>query len=157
MLQIALKEWAVAVRAMEQGLQDVIFRKGGIQEHTGDFELSHDRFLLYPAREHQKRELLRPNYHPLLDQTLDASEGHWVEIRSIAHVKGYYLVRSLEEARPYVDRHIWTDEFIGMRLDYKPDRPLHIIELEIELLDTPLRFLETTEYAGCRSWVELDL
>jgi hypothetical protein len=60
--QTALKEWAVAVRAMEAGLQDVIFRKGGIQEPAGDFHLAHSHFYLYPAREHQKAQFVRSGF-----------------------------------------------------------------------------------------------
>lgn len=154
-MKIALKEWSVAIRAMEMGQQDVIFRKGGIAEPEGDFRLTHDQFLLYPAREHQKSHLLKPGYLPLLQQVKEAQQGHHVTIRSRATVVRYQLIRTLDEAKAYDARHIWNDEFIQMRLDYKPDRPLYVIELAVHPLADPLQFIETTEYAGCKSWVEL--
>lgn len=152
---VALKEWAVAVKAMEDGLQDVIFRKGGIQEAEGDFHLAHNDFLLYPAREHQNEIYLKPQYRDLLDHSRSQQRGHIVNIHSKARVVTAHLVSTLEEALPFQDRHIWNTEFIKMRLDYKPDRPLYIIELLVEPLARPLEFLETTEYAGCKSWVYL--
>ncbi len=155
MNQFGLKEWAVAVRAMEAGIQDVIFRKGGIQEPEGDFRLTHQKFLLYPAREHQKSQYLKPQFLPLLDETLASQKGQLVTIRSHAIVRRYHLIQSIEEALPFEERHIWNNDFIQMRLDYKPDRPLYIIELKIQSLTESLEFLETQDYAGCRSWVEL--
>ncbi len=152
---VALKEWAVAVRAMELGLQNVILRKGGIQESTGDFQLDHSQFLLYPAREHQKEELLKPQYVELLKQTTAQQHGHIVTIKSKARVVQAHLISTIDEALPFRDRHIWNTEFIQMRLTYKPERPLYVIELAVEALASPLEFVETTEYAGCRSWVHL--
>ncbi len=151
----ALKEWAVAVRAMESSHQDVIFRKGGIHEPEGDFQFTHKNFLLYPAREHQKPQYLKPQFLPLLAETLAEQQGHLVSIRSRAVVARYHTIRSIKEALPFEERHIWNNNFIQMRLDYKPERPLFIIELKIQPLPQPLEFIETTEYAGCRSWVEL--
>lgn len=152
---VALKEWAVAVRAMEQGCQDVMFRKGGIQEAEGDFQLKHMVFLLYPAREHQKAEYLNPEFLPLLNSTMAEQRGHIVTIRSRCQVQRVTRIMSLEEALPYQGRHIWNNDFIQMRLDYKPDRPLYVIEIKLLPLEAELSFIETTEYAGCKSWVYL--
>lgn len=156
MERVALKEWAVAVRAMEAGQQNVILRKGGIQEAEGDFQLKHNEFLLYPAREHQKAEYLEPQFIPLLDQTQAEQRGDIVVIRSRAKVVRYQLVHAAEDIDRINGRHIWNRKFIEMRLDYKPDRPLYVIELEISPLEKPLEFVETTAYAGCKSWVYLD-
>jgi len=43
----ALKEWAVAVDALEQGKMIMLLRKGGIHEQNGRFKVAHDRTLLY--------------------------------------------------------------------------------------------------------------
>ncbi len=155
MNQIALKEWAVAVRAMEAGLQDVILRKGGIQEPEGNFKLSHSDFLLYPAREHQKPQFLKPRFLPLLEGTLAEQRGQVVSVRSRAVVVRHHLIQTIDEALPFEERHIWNNDFVQMRLEYKPERALYIIELEIQPLPAPLEFLETTEQVGCRSWVDV--
>ena len=39
--QMAFKEWAVICRALAQGRQRLILRKGGIEEPGGQFELAH--------------------------------------------------------------------------------------------------------------------
>ena len=42
----ALKEWAVVCRALEEGRQIVLLRKGGILEYREGFEVKHDKFLI---------------------------------------------------------------------------------------------------------------
>ena len=64
----ALKEWAVTIKALDEGKQVFLLRKGGIREK--EFKLLHDVFLLYPSYEHQKSELLKPEYHSDLVETL---------------------------------------------------------------------------------------
>jgi hypothetical protein len=59
---LALKEWAVAVKALGTGKQILILRKGGIHRDDKEFRLVHPEFLLYPTYEHQKRELLDPEH-----------------------------------------------------------------------------------------------
>jgi hypothetical protein len=49
----ALKEWAVAVNALESGKTIMLPRKGGIHEQSGRFQVAHEQILLYPTYEHQ--------------------------------------------------------------------------------------------------------
>ncbi|MCZ4491104.1 MAG: hypothetical protein JWP53_33, partial [Conexibacter sp.] len=46
-MPIAIKEWAVTVRALAEGEQLVTLRKGGVDEPSRNFSLEHDRFFLY--------------------------------------------------------------------------------------------------------------
>ena len=50
----ALKEWAVAVNALESGKTIMLLRKGGIHERGGRFQVAHEQVLLYPTYEHQQ-------------------------------------------------------------------------------------------------------
>ena len=56
----ALKEWAVAIRAIDRGQQIVLLRKGGIREK--EFKVEHENLFLYPTYEHQEEDLLKPEY-----------------------------------------------------------------------------------------------
>ena len=66
----ALKEWASAVKALEDGTQIFIMRKGGIVEETRDFQVESTDFFLYPTYEHQRKELLKEDYRGVIDETL---------------------------------------------------------------------------------------
>ena len=74
-MPIALKEWAVTVRALAEGEQLLTLRKGGIREENKHFELDHERFFLYPTFDHQRNNLVRESHHPELRRALE--EGVW--------------------------------------------------------------------------------
>ncbi|HUR54032.1 MAG TPA: DUF1802 family protein, partial [Gemmataceae bacterium] len=68
MLSIAFKEWAVICRALAEGRQSLILRKGGISEVGGEFRPEHESFLLYPTLFHeQHRTGIKPELLPLLE------------------------------------------------------------------------------------------
>ncbi len=54
-LRHAFKEWAVICRALAEGRQAVVLRKGGVAEKTGEFQIEHTRFWLFPTYVHQQR------------------------------------------------------------------------------------------------------
>ena len=66
----ALKEWAVVCRALEEGRQVLLLRKGGILEYRQGFKVKHDRFLLFPTYEHQSKDHLQADYSNKLDEVL---------------------------------------------------------------------------------------
>src|SRR5947208_14816854 len=76
-MPIALKEWAVTVRALAEGEQLLTLRKGGIHEANRHFEIEHDRFFLYPTFDHQADGLVRDSHHPELERALE--EGVWTD------------------------------------------------------------------------------
>ena len=41
----ALKEWAIVCKALEEGRQVLLLRKGGIMEYRQGFEVKHEQFL----------------------------------------------------------------------------------------------------------------
>ena len=44
-VMIALKEWAIVCKALEDGKQMLLLRKGGIMEYRKGFEVKHNEFL----------------------------------------------------------------------------------------------------------------
>src|ERR1700759_924156 len=74
-MPIALKEWAVTVRALAEGEQLLTLRKVGIREENKHFELEHEQFFLYPTFDHQRNDLVRESHHPELRRALE--EGVW--------------------------------------------------------------------------------
>ncbi|MGI0069964.1 MAG: DUF1802 family protein, partial [Nitrosopumilaceae archaeon] len=58
----ALKEWATVVKALENGNQTVLLRKGGILEAASGFTLEAKKFALFPTYEHQDNASLKSPY-----------------------------------------------------------------------------------------------
>ena len=67
----ALKEWATVVKALEQGKQTVILRKGGILETASGFNIETKKFFLFPTWEHQEIKHVKQEFHEFLNSVLN--------------------------------------------------------------------------------------
>ena len=90
LLRHALKEWAVAVEALERGETALVVRKGGIREKT--FAVPKTRFLFFKSYEHQKADQLKPAYHDLLRSIPQRRDDEPVIFTSFAEVYRPYEV-----------------------------------------------------------------
>jgi hypothetical protein len=152
----ALKEWAIAIDALENGNTIMLLRKGGIHEKKGQFQVAHDQVLLYPTFEHQQAFLLKSEYandvcpvtsgwHP---ETVRI--GSWAEITDILPVSDESIVNSL---LPF---HIWNEHFISDRLKWKASQPLYILLLRTYKLSEVQEIPYRPKYGGCKSWIDLE-
>lgn len=154
---IALKEWAVFVKALEQGGQILLLRKGGIREEGRSFTPAHPSFLLFPTYEHQREDLLKEPYRK--DLMPPPGMGHKPENVTFTHwaKQAEVIPLSEEEAltriSPY---HIWTDDYARKRLRWKPSQPLSLMLLRVYRLDNPQTVANLPAYGGCKSWVSLE-
>lgn len=154
---LSLKEWAVAVKALGEGHQIITIRKGGLYEETREFKLEHNKFYLYPTYEHQKQEMVKPEYHHLLEATrIDwSSEKGMVEISCFAEVTDDVELMDEEKLRGLSPYHIWTDNFADVRLHWKKQKPLHILFARVYRLQQPVEIHIDEAYKGCKSWHDL--
>lgn len=153
-VQHALKEWAVAVRAMEEGGTALVVRKGGIREKA--FAVPKTRFLFFKGYEHQKEEQLKPAYHELLRSIPEMRDDGPVIFSSFAEVYGAYEVSEAEELEALDPHHVWMHEYAESRLKWRPKKPLTVLVLRVYLLEEPVEFEYRAEYGGCKSWIELE-
>ena len=154
--QVALKEWAVTVRAFDRGEQILLLRKGGIREEGKEFRMLHPEFLLYPALEHQKEELLKERYHQDLRQVLSEPQAedtvtfsHWASVEEVIELTEQEKVDTLSP------HHIWTQNYAQKRLHWKPRHPLSLMLLRLYRLEEPQTMSYLPVYGGCKSWVQL--
>jgi hypothetical protein len=152
-LQHALKEWAVAVRALERGETALVVRKGGIREKA--FAVSRTRFLLLPGYEHQRPELLKEEYRGLMGGISDLSDDGPLRFSSFAEVEGAYEVSEAEELSALDEHHMWTPEYAESRFKWRPKKPLTVLVLRMYLLPRAVELPYRDEYGGCKSWTEL--
>lgn len=155
--QVALKEWAVVVEAVARGQQTLLLRKGGVADPDETFQLAHREFFLFPTFEHQKREQIRAEFHPLFDEVVRRPPpAGQVVLPLYAGVAGHWRVESPDDLRGLERLHIWTPEFLAMRLAYKPEIPTLAVLVRAYRLPKPPITANTPSYAGCKSWVPLD-
>ncbi|MBW3621941.1 MAG: DUF1802 family protein [Armatimonadetes bacterium] len=153
---IAFKEWATVIRALETGQQTLLLRKGGISE-GGQFQIQHRAFLFYPTYEHQYVDLLQPQYHDLMRQTNAAAPPiDTTRITGYAEIAEIFHLKDMASALALKDQYVWNEEYVRTRFNFKPDWPLYGIVLRAYRLPEPVEMPFRKAYGGCRSWIELE-
>ncbi|VXD25065.1 conserved hypothetical protein [Planktothrix serta PCC 8927] len=154
----ALKEWNIAIQALQQGETIMLLRKGGIREQGGKFKVDQEKILLYPTFEHQQSSLLKPEYANLVQPVPSGWHSETVKISSFAEITDILswnnsqqesLIHSLKNF------HIWNEIFVRDRLQFKPQQPLYILLLRTYKLSQVYNIPYHPSYGGCRSWIKL--
>jgi hypothetical protein len=156
MLKHAFKEWAVICRALAEGRQALILRKGGIAETSGTFQVAHTRFWLFPTYVHQQENGIRPEGLPLLAQVQEERPPEGVvRLAHFAEVTGVYHIHDLVSALMLAHLHLWSEETVRKRFAYQAPG-LFVLPVRVYRAALPRDIPDTPAYQGCRSWVELD-
>ena len=154
---IALKEWAVTIKALDEGIQTILFRKGGIHEEGREFRIEYDRFLLYPTYEHQREESLKDKFRKQLYTILnDSYDTNTLKIRNwatISHIAEITQMAQINALSPY---YVWNNDYLYERLKWRPRKPLNMLILRVYRLLEPKTIEILPEYSGCKSWVNIN-
>lgn len=156
----ALKEWSAAVHALLDGRQTVLLRKGGIHEKRFALDPGSTRasFLLFPTVAHSHAERVRLEHQDLLDAAQKDSTEDQLVIRAAAKVVAAVEVNQPDRIGEIADQHIWTPASVrAERLDFRPKHRLTVLVVQAAALTDPVTLPRLAEYAGCRSWVDLDV
>ncbi|BAY31145.1 hypothetical protein NIES2107_29990 [Nostoc carneum NIES-2107] len=151
----ALKEWAVAIDALENGNTIMLLRKGGIHEQNGLFQVAHHQVLLYPTFEHQQTFLLKSEYANLVCPVTSGWHPETVRIGSWAEITDILPVRDESTVNKLLPFHIWNEHFISDRLKWKARQPLYILLLRTYKLAQIQEIPYLSQYGGCKSWIDL--
>lgn len=155
MLQNALKEWSVAVDALAKGHTILLLRKGGIREVGKHFQVPHQQVWLYPTYEHQKPELLKPQWANHVSPVEAGWHPAQVTFQAWANIRHVWTVNKQQSVTSLLPFHIWNETFVTERFRWKPSQPLHLLLLRVHRLTTPVQIDWQADYGGCRSWLTL--
>lgn len=155
---IAFKEWDIVCKALEEGRQSLILRKGGIHEGREGFSFAHDEFVLFPTRFHAQGDYVKV---PEVVTKPEWEVGDEVVINSKVRVEKAVTLTDWDEVALLADQHIWTEETIRDRFFWEgkgmASGSIHVAYVEVEKLKDSVRFNYAPKHRGCRSWVEIDL
>ena len=153
-LRHTLKEWAVTVEALERGATALVVRKGGIGEKA--FAVPKTRFLLLPGYEHQRPELIKPEYRGIMDEIPDLTDDGPLRFSSFAEVEGAYEISEARDLEALNDHHMWTHGYAESRFKWRPKKPLTVLVLRTYVLAETVELPYREGYGGCKSWIELE-
>lgn len=154
---VALKEWAAVIRALQDGRQTILLRKGGLAEKKHKFDIEETEFFLYPTYYHQDTHLLgepfsleveRANRERILDGN--------VAIDTYAVIEESRAITKAAELPALLEHSIWSAPYVQKRFDYKPENPLHLLVIRAYRLPQPHIIPELPRYSGCVSWVPME-
>ncbi len=153
---VAFKEWAVICRALAEGRQSLILRKGGVAETGGEFRPEYGRFLLLPTYFHeQHRSGVKPELLPLFDAAeADRPAAGTLRFTHAAEVATIRKVTELDAALAIDGLHGWTADTVRQRFHYRTPG-LFVLTVRVAALQSAVEVPDRTEYAGCKTWVEL--
>jgi len=153
----ALKEWAIICRALEEGKQIMLLRKGGILEYKDGFKLDYNKFFLFPTLEHQSNEFIQSDFAHNLDSfswdKFDEKRNLtlFAEVSDIRRISDDSVLQSLEKY------HIWNRKYIAMRMKYNPKKSMNMIILRVYKMIHPIQVYIKPEWSGCKSWISIEL
>ena len=157
-VQVALKEWAVTAKVLSQGKQILILRKGGIHQEDKNFRIIHPNFLILETYEHQKPELVKPEFSDMCQSLIDSpplDEGV-VLFNLWAKVTHKFELRDEQDLLKINENHLWTGDYAKSRFHWRPSQPLTIALLRVYKLHEPIEVPVSSEFAGCKSWIEFN-
>lgn len=155
------KEWGAVIRALEEGDQTCIIRKGKKKEDV--FNLSQRRFWMVPTYSHQKEDYIQPIYRDYLEESQvnrgEAGEGK-VHIQCWVQAKTLIKITKNQRLNWVTNHTIYSPRCLQERFQLQPNEALHMLVVRAYKLSDP-RHLEAPEghdtctAQGGDSWVEL--
>ena len=159
---LALKEWSIICKALEDGNQTILLRKGGILEYKKGFEIRQKSFLLFPTLEHEAEEYLQSKYLQTYDLLLRGNKSQDIQNKTntvlvlarIEAIQEFHDHEMLPELEKY---HIWNEKYVNMRMNYNPKKPMNALLLRVYKLPQPILIDVKPEWAGCKSWIDINI
>jgi len=152
--RLAFKEWAIVCRALAEGRQILILRKGGIAEEKGIFRPDHSRFWLFPTYLHQKPDGLKPEAAAgLADVERHRPPTDIVRLTHYVEVPAAFRADRLEQVLDLDRYHAWSEATVRQRFAYRAPG-LYVLLARVYAIADSVDVPNRPEYDGCKTWVD---
>ncbi len=154
---IAFKEWAVILKALEEGKQTILLGKDGIQEEGGDFKPEHPEFFLYPTLEHESAQGIKPDWRPRLAAIeRENKDPKRIHFRLYGILENTVKVTDWEICKRIIPFTVFSDEAVEKRFNGGDWQGVFIFIVRAFFLPVPLDLPLKPPYTGFKSWVPLE-
>jgi hypothetical protein len=146
----ALKEWSKTEKAIERGEQVLLFRKGGINDSKGSFQIKENQFVIFPTSFHSSSSENDD------DKVPDMKKGDAVPFSIVCRVTRAWQTSDKSVIKSLDRFHALREDEIISRVNYKPNEPYSILEVRAYVLpkDEFVLPADVEKYGGCKSWIE---
>ena len=153
----ALKEWAIVCRALGNGRQTLLIRKGGIEEIKAGFQVFHKDFWLFPTYVHQNAADLVPAVRAeFAEVQATQPPAGTIAFQLYATVEDVMKVMDVERLRSLEGYHVLSWDCVASRFHYRNKPGVHVMTLRVYRRPSVITVQNTPGYDGCVSWVELN-
>lgn len=162
-MKYALKEWNITSEALGQGQVIAIWRKGGIDDipsisEDASFSVEQKKFVLFPTHHHQILDRIKRSYWNLLDQEkAKTAKDNQAQIKYWAELVDEIEIKSIEQLLAISNYLVNENEDLATSFNNNPNHLGKVLILRVYSLGFPILIPNIDSYAGCKSWVELNI
>jgi hypothetical protein len=154
---IALKEWAVVLKALEEGKQTILLQKGGVSEENGEFKPEHPEFFLFPTFAHENAQAIKPDWRPRLAAIeKENKDPKRIHFRLYALVERVEKVTDWEIAKRLIPFTVMSDDAVEKRFNDGDWPGFYVFIIRAYSLAVPLDLPVKSPYEGQKYWVVLE-
>jgi hypothetical protein len=154
---IALKEWAAVLKALEEGKQTILLRKDGIREENGEFKPEYPEFFLYPTFTHESIQDIKSDWRPRLSAIeKENKDPKRVHFRLYAVSGKVEKVTDWELCKGFIPFTVLSDEAMEKRFNEGDWQGVYLCLVRVYSLPVPLDLPLKPSYEGRKSWVPLE-
>ena len=150
-------------------------------EYRNGFELKHKVFFLFPTFEHQSIDSIQNEYREELEvlkqqqqqqkdntQSLNQNDNNTsneknskvtqdiINISTFVEITHFIEINDISKLEKLEKYHIWNLDYVKMRFNYNPKKPLYLLMLRAYKLNEPIEIQNKPEWSGCKSWIQFD-
>lgn len=161
-MKYAFKEWDVTVEALGKGLITAVWRKGGIEDtpsffSEGSFNIEQNQFILYPTYHHQSIQKIKRNLWSLENQNKQLIKDNQVQIKYWAEIYDSIEIENIEQLLAISSYVVNENHHLAESFNTNPEHKGKILILRVYELSIPILIPNSKNYAGCKSWIELNI
>ena len=162
-MKYALKEWNSTIEALGRGQIIAIWRKGGIDDKPNvrephqSFSVDHNQFVLFPTFTHQGTNKIKGDFQFLLDGSNGPNKDNQVKVKYWAEVDETIQVEKIDQLLSVSPELVNSSEHLVSSWNLYPNHKGKILLLRVYSLVHSILVTNSNNYAGCKSWIELNI
>jgi len=154
---VALKEWAVVLKALEEGKQTLLLLKDGMVEEDGVFKPEHPEFFLYPTFEHETPKSIKSDWRPRIGAIeKENKDPKRIHFRLLGIGEKVEKVTDWEIGKGLAPFTVMSDEAVEKRFHEGDWQGFYLFLVRAYMLPVPMDLPIKQGYAAQKTWVPLE-